>query len=112
MDWLRVILSAKYIDNLQYNINIQIVAVVLLGNFMSASVSIRMDDSLFETMRHMAATLHLSQTDYIRQAIERMNNEANRQAQIQRLQKASLKVRSESMKINAEFSDIEYDFEN
>ena len=79
---------------------------------MAALVSIRMNDALFETMRQMAAILHLSQTDYIRQAIERMNNETNRQARTQRLQHVSLKVRNESMKINAEFSDIEHDTEN
>lgn len=75
---------------------------------MSALVSVRMNDLLFETMKNMAALLHLSQTDYIRQAIERMNNEASRQALTQRLQQASLKTRNESMKINAEFSDIEH----
>ena len=79
---------------------------------MSALVSIRMNDSLFEAMRSMASLLHLSQTDYIRQAIERMNHEANRQARAQRLQQASLKTRNESMKINAEFSGIEHDPEN
>lgn len=79
---------------------------------MSALVSVRMNDTLFESMKSMASMLHLSQTDYIRQAIERMNNEANRQARTQRLQQASLKARNESMKINAEFSDIEHDPEN
>ncbi len=79
---------------------------------MSALVSIRMNDSLFETMRNMASILHLSQTDYIRQAIEHMNEEASRQARAHRLQQASLKTRSESMSVNAEFSDIEHDPEN
>ncbi len=79
---------------------------------MTALVSIRMDDLMFQAMRNMAGMLHLSQTDYIRQAIARMNDDANRQAQTQRLRQASLKVRSESMKINAEFSDIDYDSEN
>lgn len=79
---------------------------------MSALVSIRMNDSLFETMKNMALTLRLSQTDYIRQAIERMNDAANRQVKTQRLQQASLKTRKESMKINTEFSDIEYDIQD
>lgn len=79
---------------------------------MSALVSIRMHDGLFKTMKDMASLLHLSQTDYIRQAIERMNDEASRQARFQRLQQASFKTRTESMKINAEFSEIEYDSEN
>lgn len=76
---------------------------------MSALVSIRMDDAMLQTMRSMAEILHLSQTDYVRQAIARMNDEASRKVQAQRLQQASLKVRNESMKINAEFSDIEYE---
>lgn len=79
---------------------------------MSALVSVRMDDTMFQTMRNMAKTLHLSQTDYIRQAISHMNDEASRKVQAQRLQQASLKVRNESMKVNAEFSDIEHDPED
>lgn len=79
---------------------------------MSALVSVRIDDAMFQVMRNMAKTLHLSQTDYIRQAISHMNDEASRKAQAQRLQQASLKVRNESMKVNAEFSDIEHDPED
>ncbi len=79
---------------------------------MAALVSIRMDDVLFQAMRSKAQILHISQTDYIRKAIERMNDMLTRQEQVQKLQQASMKVRNENMKINAEFSDIEYDPED
>ena len=76
---------------------------------MTSLVSIRLNDELFREMRSKAHILHLSQTDYIRAAIERMNGKTERQERKQRLQQASLRVREESMKINSEFSEIDYD---
>jgi len=76
---------------------------------MTASVSIRLNDELFREMRSKAHVLHLSQTDYIRAAIERMNDRTARQERKQRLKRASLRVRGESMKINAEFGEIDHD---
>jgi len=54
-----------------------------------------------------AQLLQLSQTEYIRQAIELMNQETERQAREKRLKKASLLTIEESMKINAEFSGVD-----
>lgn len=76
---------------------------------MTALVSIRLNDALLHEMKAKAQVLHLSQTDYIRRAIERMNDETEKQERGQRLTQASLHVRKESMKINAEFSEIEDD---
>lgn len=73
------------------------------------SVSIRLDDELFQAMKDKAHILHLSQTDYIRRAIEHMNVETERHERKKRLKRASLRVREESMKINAEFGEIEHD---
>jgi len=72
-------------------------------------VSIRLDDQLFQEMKAKANILHLSQTDYIRKAIEHMNNEIKMRERSRRLKQASLSVREESMKINAEFSEIDHD---
>lgn len=76
---------------------------------MTSLVSVRLSDELLQTMRTQAQLLHLSQTDYIRQAIEHMNHETQLQLRKQRLERASLRVRGESMKINAELSDIDHD---
>lgn len=76
---------------------------------MTSLVSIRVNDELLKTMKMNAHRLHLSQTDYIRKAIEHMNDEIEKRERKKRLISASLNVRKESMKVNAEFSDIEHD---
>lgn len=73
------------------------------------SVSIRLDDNLFQEMKTKAELLHLSQTEYIRKAIVQMNNEMEKRERNLKLKQASLRVRNAHMKINAEFSKIEYD---
>ena len=79
---------------------------------MSSLISIRLQDEIFNTMKAKAAHLHLSQTEYIRTAIERMNHETEQLERTQRLRQASLRVRKESMEINAEFSKVEHDPED
>ncbi len=76
---------------------------------MSSLVSIRLHDDLLRALKISARLLHLSQTEYIRTAIDRMNQEIAKQERKKRLQDASLRVRKESMKVNREFSDIEND---
>ena len=72
-------------------------------------VSVRLNDKLFAAMQAKAQALHLSQTEYIREAIERMNAEAEQAQRTQQLRQASLLVRKESMQVNKEFSQIEQD---
>jgi len=72
-------------------------------------VSVRLSDALFEAMRAKANALHLSQTEYIREAIERMNAQADQAERSAQLRKASQLVRKESKIINTEFSEIEQD---
>lgn len=79
---------------------------------MTSLVSIRVNDDLMKAMKANAHSLHLSQTDYIRKAIEHMNSETERHERKKRLKNASLLVRKESMKVNAEFSKIEHDPES
>ena len=76
---------------------------------MTSLISIRLDDELLTNMKVNANFLHLSQTDYVRKAIEHMNHETELQERKKRLRNASLRVREESMKVNAEFSEIEHD---
>jgi hypothetical protein len=79
---------------------------------MAALVSIRICDTLLHAMKVNAHLLHLSQTEYIRKAIEHMNKETEKQERDKRLKNASLRVREESMKVNAEFAEIEHDPES
>lgn len=79
---------------------------------MSALISIRINDQLLQTMKSNANFLHMSQTDYIRTAIEYMNQITRKEQRVERLKNASLRVRQESMKINAEFDEIEHDPES
>ena len=76
---------------------------------MTSLVSIRLNDALFKEMKSRAQVLHLTQTDYIRRAIEYMNRETEKQQRRKRLMRVSLRVRKNSLRINSEFSRIEDD---
>lgn len=76
---------------------------------MTSLVSIRIDSKLLLTMKANAHLLEVSQTDYIRRAIELMNKKIEKEEKSKQLQAASLRVRGESMKINAEFGEFEDD---
>ena len=76
---------------------------------MSSLVSVRLNDQLIQAMKAKASILHLSQTDYIRRAIERLNDEIELQERSERMKRASLLTRAESMRVNAEFSEIDHD---
>ena len=76
---------------------------------MTSFVSVRLDKRLLRELRVNAHSLCLSQTDYIRKAISQMNDRLEQKKLDRQLREASLKVRDESMRINAEFSAIEYD---
>ena len=76
---------------------------------MTSLVSVRLSDGLFDEMKQRAKRLHISQTDYVRRAIEQLNDEMRMKERDHRLQEVSLRVRQESMKINAEFSEVEHD---
>lgn len=75
---------------------------------MSQLICIPINDELLQAIKVNAQFLHLSQDDYICKAIEQMNN-ATKKRQQRKLKKASLRTRKKSMKINAEFSEIERD---
>ena len=75
-------------------------------------VSIRLSDNLLNDLDTRAKALHIPRTEYIRKAIEHMNEETLKQERKQQLIQASLRVRNQSMKINKEFSKIERDPDN
>ena len=72
-------------------------------------ISIRVPDPLFIQTQSSCEMLHMTQTEYVRTALAEKNEKIEAQQRRQTLQSASLKVREESMKINAEFSAIEKD---
>lgn len=74
-----------------------------------SSLSIRLNNQLINKTKEMAKNLKMSQSKYIRIAIEHMNDEIALKESKRKLKQASLKVRKESLLINDEFSKIEYE---
>lgn len=73
------------------------------------TVSIRLPAELLKELDKLARRLKLPRTEYIRRAIEAMNNDIVKQDRYNRLAKLSHRVREESMAVNAEFDEIEHD---
>ena len=71
------------------------------------TVSMRLPDGLLRELDKRAAELDIPRTEYIRRAIVAMNHALEDAKRRDRLKRASLKVRAESMKVNAEFAAIE-----
>ncbi len=76
---------------------------------MMTAISLKLPDDLLEASGEYAQALHLSRAEYIRRAIERMNQETRVRLRAQRLAEASRRVRDESRRVNAEFAAIEQD---
>ncbi len=73
------------------------------------TVTLRMPDNLVHNIDAYAMHLHISRSEYIKKAILNMNKMLLEETRAQKLAAASLKVRQESMAVNAEFGEIEYD---
>ncbi len=73
------------------------------------AISLNLSDDLVQASSDCARALRLSRAEYIRRAIERMNRETRAQLRAKRLAEVSLKVRDESMRVNAEFAAVERD---
>ena len=74
-----------------------------------STITVTLPDELLNRCTRYAQALHISRAAYIRQSLERMNRETERQLRADRLTQASHKVRGESMRVNAEFDAIETD---
>jgi metal-responsive CopG/Arc/MetJ family transcriptional regulator len=81
----------------------------LVGGCVMSIISVRLSDKLLREVDAIACFLDLARAEYIRKAIEHMNEETLSLKRKQHLINASLKVRNESMKVNAEFSRVEHD---
>ena len=73
------------------------------------NISLKVPDDLLQTSGQCADSLNISRSEYIRRAIDRMNQETRSRLRKKRLAEASRKVRGESMKVNADFERIEGD---
>ena len=73
------------------------------------AISLKLPDELLQKSGAYARELQLTRAEYIRRAIERMNEEKKARLRAERLAAASHKVRAESMLVNAEFAAIEHD---
>lgn len=73
------------------------------------AVSIRLPEQLLHDVDISAQVLHLQRAEYIRQALQHMNEETLKHVRKQQLERASLRVRKESMRINKELSDLNDD---
>jgi len=70
-------------------------------------LSLRLPDELLQEIDTFANEMHIPRSAYVRKAIEQMNMAVAAQRRGARLMEVSQKVRSESMKVNADFSKIE-----
>lgn len=71
------------------------------------TLSLRLPDDLLHEIDTSAEQLHIPRAAYVRKALEQMNASVASQRRRTRLMEASLKVRTESMRVNTEFDEIE-----
>ncbi len=93
-----------------YYINVTII--VILKAYHMSALTVRLPDDLAEEVTKRARKLHISRSQYIRKSIENMNKSLYEQERQEKLFAASMRTRTESIKINSEFSNIEHDPEN
>jgi len=72
-------------------------------------ITLRISSPLLQEIDDIAKEKHLGRAQYIRLAIERMNEEALKHARVAQLKAASLRVRKNSQDVNDAFSEIEHD---
>jgi predicted transcriptional regulator len=73
------------------------------------TISIRLPDNVLNEVDKIAKDLNVPRTAYLRQAILSMNSKVREERRRARVMKLSRRVRKESMRINAEFSEVEHD---
>jgi len=73
------------------------------------TIPIRLPDNVLNEVDKIAKDLNVPRTAYLRRAILTMNNKVKEDRRRTRIMKLSRRVRKESMRINAEFSEVEHD---
>jgi metal-responsive CopG/Arc/MetJ family transcriptional regulator len=73
------------------------------------TISIRIPDEILNEVDRFSRDLKVPRTEYLRQAILLMNRKVKEDRRRIRIMKLSQRVRAESMRVNAEFSEVEHD---
>jgi len=73
------------------------------------TISIRLPDSVLDEVDKIVKDLNVPRTAYLRQAILSMNSKVKEERRRDRVITLSKRVRKESMRINAEFSEVDHD---
>ena len=71
------------------------------------TISIRLPDDMLNEVDKIAKDLKVPRTAYLRQAILSMNSKVKEDRRRARIMEVSRRVRNESMRVNAEFSEVE-----
>jgi predicted transcriptional regulator len=71
------------------------------------TISIRLPDDMLNEVDKIAKDLNVPRTAYLRQAILSMNSKVKEHRRRARIMEVSRRVRNESMRVNAEFSEVE-----
>jgi len=76
------------------------------------TISVRLPEHLLNEIDQRAKELNMPRAEYVRKALEHLNTDVAAQQRRTHLMKVSQRVREESMKVNAEFSEGEDDPES
>lgn len=74
-----------------------------------AHLSVRLPDSLLDDLYEIAQTQHQNKAEIVREALEYYRKHKIHETRQGQLIKASMLARSESIRVNHEFADIESD---
>lgn len=73
------------------------------------TISIRLPEDILNEVDRIAKDLNVPRTAYLRRAILSMNSKIMEDRRRARIMKLSRRVRKESLRVNAEFSEVEHD---
>jgi metal-responsive CopG/Arc/MetJ family transcriptional regulator len=80
-----------------------------MEEYKMTTISIRLPDNVLHEVDRFSKDLKVPRTEYLRQAILLMNRKVKEDRRRVRIMKLSQRVRTESMRVNAEFSEVEHD---
>jgi predicted transcriptional regulator len=73
------------------------------------TISIRLPEDILNEVDRIAKDLNVPRTEYLRRAILSMNRQVMEDRRRARIMKLSRRVRKESLRVNAEFNEVEHD---
>ena len=73
------------------------------------NITVNIPDRIIVQADKNASILHIKRSEYIRKALENLNNQISKNEKYERLLYLSNLVRDESMNINKEFEEIEHE---